>query len=539
MGFDVIQPGSSVATSLCEGESVTKHVCILSIHGRSYTSEPIRLKTVRPFVMREVQLANEAALKSVWKKSSNRTAVTQFLSNLVEDLIKEATTEWIEAQEDESVPEADCPLPLVRLRIEYSAPEGGKFEIENPQRFSNRFIGKVANTSDVVQFYRKKSALRRTRGSTRTTGGDDEEVLPGDLLAAYGGSIDNIRVEKLVQEFLDKATLSILPEKGLGDAIGQFVDKDDRHAVEAFVDETLKGLGARFDSFEELNEELVAEIVAEHKSYLEDLFDRGLVKPVRPQRRLKEKPDNWDSDIDGTWADQPAAHIRDEELLTENDDATIASDTPAARGGRGRGRGSRGGRGRGAASTTTRKTAATKKAPAKAPAKASARGRRKAAVSESEEEEISDEDMGDASEIDVPDAPDEDDEDDENDEDDDDEEPVAPKRTTARTRAGPATASKAKAATAPKAKAKAAPKAVAKPAPKKAAAATAASTRQTRLNFRNTAPNTRQSTQTLGSQASNALFHRNIVHIPSDDEDIDDEDEYFVPLPAASRGRKR
>src|SRR5699024_6861399 len=57
MNFHVMQPGSSVATSLCPGESVAKHVSILSITGREFKSEPVRLKSVRPFAMREIVLS--------------------------------------------------------------------------------------------------------------------------------------------------------------------------------------------------------------------------------------------------------------------------------------------------------------------------------------------------------------------------------------------------------------------------------------------------------------------------------------------------
>lgn len=277
MGFHVIQPGSSVATSLCEGEAVTKHVGILSITGRDFELEKIRLKTVRPFVMKEIVLAEESSLKHVWKKNANRTAVTSFLCKTVEDLIEEATNEWIEAQEDPEVERKDAPLPLIRLRVEYSAPDGGRFETENPQRFSNRFVGKVANVNDVIQFYRKKSAATR-----RKTGHDDSAPADNEsLLEAYGGSIDNIKVEKLVQEFLINATLEILPSNGLGDAIGQFVDKDDKHAVEMFVEDSLKSYLAKLREIDDLNEETISEVVEQQKSYLEQLFAKGLVKPKR------------------------------------------------------------------------------------------------------------------------------------------------------------------------------------------------------------------------------------------------------------------
>lgn len=162
MSFHVMQPGSSVATSLVPGEAVPKHVAILSITGHDFKVETHRLKTVRPFVMKEIVLSEERGVKALAKKENNRTEITRYLEGIVESLIKEAKADWLEAQgEQEDDEEREVPLPLVRLRVEFSAPDGGRFEVENPQRFSNRFVGKVANLNDVVQFYRKKATKAR------------------------------------------------------------------------------------------------------------------------------------------------------------------------------------------------------------------------------------------------------------------------------------------------------------------------------------------------------------------------------------------
>ena len=163
-GFHVMQPGSSVATSLMPGEAVPKHVAVLSITGKEFTTEPIRLKSVRPFVMKEIVLAEEQAIKDreIWRMSDNRSKVTQHLEKIVNKLIDDAKREWLELQDDDDDDAAiEVPLPLVRLRVEYSAPDNGQFNCENPQRFSGRYQGKVANTQDVVQFYRKKRTANR------------------------------------------------------------------------------------------------------------------------------------------------------------------------------------------------------------------------------------------------------------------------------------------------------------------------------------------------------------------------------------------
>ena len=56
-GFFVVQPGSSVVTSLMPGEAVKKQVGILEIKAQKCRLLPVPLLTVRPFVIEEVVLA--------------------------------------------------------------------------------------------------------------------------------------------------------------------------------------------------------------------------------------------------------------------------------------------------------------------------------------------------------------------------------------------------------------------------------------------------------------------------------------------------
>jgi double-strand break repair protein MRE11 len=156
--FHVMQPGSSVATSLVPGEAVPKHVAIVEITGKNFEVKKHRLKTVRPFVTREIVLATDPRFKKLAKMNDNRTALTAELIKVVDELIEEANSEWLELQgeEAENIKQEDIPRPLIRLRVESSAPDGGKFDTENPQRFSNRFSDRVANVNDVIQFHKKK-----------------------------------------------------------------------------------------------------------------------------------------------------------------------------------------------------------------------------------------------------------------------------------------------------------------------------------------------------------------------------------------------
>lgn len=158
-GFDVIQPGSSVATSLIPAEAVQKQVTIVSITGEGYTSKPIPLKTVRPFVQDHIVLQKMPEFKKLQNLKNNREKITKLLIQQVDEMIEKANQDWLALQDEpeHEIPDEDRPLPLIRLKVEYTAAEGGNFDVENPQRFSNRFVGRVANINDVVSFYRKKT----------------------------------------------------------------------------------------------------------------------------------------------------------------------------------------------------------------------------------------------------------------------------------------------------------------------------------------------------------------------------------------------
>ena len=362
MNFHVMQPGSSVATSLCPGEAVAKHVAILTVQGRDFRSESIRLKSVRPFVMKEIVLAEEKGMKNVAKKANNRTEITRFLEDTVHEMIEQANEEWLEAQGDRELDEDEKPpLPLVRLRVEYTAPEGGDFECENPQRFSSRFVNKVANTQDVVQFHRRKA---KSAARLKPMGGAE---VPDDAQIASSFALDSNKVERLVREFLDNQSLTMFPQNSFSDAVAQYVEKDDKHAMEAFVKESLE---TQIKSLKDMDgyvyEGDLQDALLERKSYLEEMFaQHGISRGAK----RKPKPDGWDSDLNGHWADDVNAVIHSDEEEEEEGDSDVTIAKPSAKG-----------RGRGAA--VTKKAAAPKKAPSK-----NSRSKKKLVEDDSEEDE--------------------------------------------------------------------------------------------------------------------------------------------------------
>nr|WJN24888.1 double-stranded break repair protein [Pseudozyma thailandica] len=230
--YHITQPGSSVATSLSQGETTEKCVAIIHVEKTDFMIQPIPLQTVRPFVMDDMVLSEELEEAGL---GSERSDIIKLLRRRVEGLIKRAKQEF-----EERWPGKEMPLPLVRLRVEYT-----NQEISNPQRFGQEFAGKVANPKEVLQFTKRK-ALRSGRRDQDDANApsayvdvEEEGLLPAERLA-------KVDVGKLVQEYLQAQNLDILNPEGLEGAVLNFVEKDDRDAIDSFVTKmlrnTVKGL---------------------------------------------------------------------------------------------------------------------------------------------------------------------------------------------------------------------------------------------------------------------------------------------------------
>eukprot|EP00058_Branchiostoma_floridae_P007691 XP_002593179.1 hypothetical protein BRAFLDRAFT_120149 [Branchiostoma floridae] len=119
--------------------------------------------------------------------------------------------------------------PLIRLKIEYS----GGFPMFNTNRFGQVFTDRVANPREIIHFYRKKVYEKKGGGGKEKW--DDEDLttmIPREAL-------DMSRVEDLVKRFFQEAEqngrMSLLTEKGMGEAVKEFVDKEEKDSIQELV----------------------------------------------------------------------------------------------------------------------------------------------------------------------------------------------------------------------------------------------------------------------------------------------------------------
>lgn len=502
--FKVIQPGSSIATSLSPGEAKSKSVCILNITGKECKVEPIPLKTIRPFLYKDISLNASKEMVAVANKNDNLPQVKKYCKKIVDDMIKQANAQWLAANQD-SIDEDEPlvpPKPLIRLRIEYTAPpSGGDFKVEQNRRFSKEYQGLVANDTDVFQFHRRRKGAKRA---------DKVEPDMPDEAALEESGVETVKIGDLVHEYLGAQTMTILPRNLFTDAVTQFVDKGDKKAIDLFIGDTIKvSVNDLFqeDTSNADNDDTIFE-AAMHKIRLEQekRFQDG---ELRARSGAQHRPTDWDSDTNGHWKDDASA--ADGLNDNEDDDADAMlldshspSEAPSI---------SRGKAGRAPAAKTTRKPATTKRAAAAKKASTSARaaphratrngrGNKKQAV---EEDHDDDSPMLD-------------------DDDDDDVEIIGDsgglfvsQASSAIFQEAPARSSSSKTTTAPNR-------------PTQARAGT-----QTQLNFGNVANGTGVRGASTAASTSRTSARR---HEPSDDE-IDDDDAFEPPVPPARTTRRR
>lgn len=261
----ILQPGSTVATSLSEGEGKPKHAVLLEVFRGKFKHRAVPLYTVRNFKFEDMVLSEQEGISE-----TDPDGLAKFLDNIVEQLVKQEESTFdtklsgfqggtsMEMVHSVRYPPRSfyvrklTPLvrqPLVRLRVEAT----GNWEIPNPHRFGQKYVGRVACPADILHKYtRKRKPLKRSRlflqGYARGDGLHDEdgEDNENDISLTQGGEQqDVVQIPKLVQYFLyhKKAGgtgLKFLELDRLCGAVDQFVTRMENRAIPDYVATYLK-----------------------------------------------------------------------------------------------------------------------------------------------------------------------------------------------------------------------------------------------------------------------------------------------------------
>ncbi|XP_024011912.1 double-strand break repair protein MRE11 isoform X1 [Eutrema salsugineum] len=325
MGFHITQPGSSVATSLIDGESKPKHVLLLEIKGNQYRPTKIPLTSVRPFEYTEIVLKDEGDIDP-----NDQNSILEHLDKVVRDLIEKASKKAIN--------KSDIKLPLVRIKVDYSG-----FMTINPQRFGQKYVGKVANPQDILIFSKASK-----KGRSEANIDDSERLRPEEL--------NQQNIEALVAE--SNLKMEILPVNDLDVALHNFVNKDDKLAFYSCVQYNLQETRGKLakDSVAEKFEE--DDLILKVGECLEERLKERSTRPSGSSQFLS-------TGLTSENLTKGSSGIANASFSDDEDTTQISGSVPATRGrrgsstantSRGRAKATTRGRGRGKASSAMKQT---------------------------------------------------------------------------------------------------------------------------------------------------------------------------------------
>lgn len=227
--FFVIQPGSTVATSLVQSEAEPKHMALVEIKGQHFRSTPIRMKCVRPFEYGEVSLA-ESGIDPNGRNVDE--AISKFLTDRVNDILQQVEDREAAMPPGERTPLA-LSLPLVRLKVEHT-----NFPQINNQKFGRTFMEKVANPTEILLFHRKarREAVRTIKDSSARIRSGHHDDCAGEPEVEHVVNVESLVLQNL-RSLEDP--LALFTEVSLVTALEDFVKKNNPRAISEFVDKQL------------------------------------------------------------------------------------------------------------------------------------------------------------------------------------------------------------------------------------------------------------------------------------------------------------
>lgn len=223
--YFISQPGSSIATSLCEGESKPKHIGILTVNKMKFKLEKLKLQTVRPFIFDNLILKDEEIPKNYAERLSE--SIFKFIDNYIQNELMPKAALQLSGHPKQPI------LPLLRLRIFYNSDE----EIFDEIKLTQKYCDEVANPMDIVIFRKQKNINKKSNSSNSLE--DDFE----DIAQVFNFDDDEKNWNKTVQGGIknhfslkeNKDKLTVLTVNGLNEALNRFVNMGDLDAFKGIV----------------------------------------------------------------------------------------------------------------------------------------------------------------------------------------------------------------------------------------------------------------------------------------------------------------
>ncbi|KAK5986695.1 Double-strand break repair protein mre-11 [Trichostrongylus colubriformis] len=217
-GFYILQPGSTIATSLTREEALQKNVFLIKIKGRKFQCKPIPLQTVRPMVVDEIVLDS---LPEGVRLPANGMRPSGGGFVLDEMIIDDKISEMIRSAESNRGPQQPK-LPLIRLKVTYAGPWGIMQPI-NTRQIGTKFADQVANATEMV-------VTRKVIEKKKKKGGAGLEEDQGEIIDA--ACLDQVISEHFKRQPWEER-LTVFTHSVIGKALAAFDDDEKASTAKA------------------------------------------------------------------------------------------------------------------------------------------------------------------------------------------------------------------------------------------------------------------------------------------------------------------
>ncbi|VVC24522.1 DNA double-strand break repair protein Mre11,Calcineurin-like phosphoesterase domain, ApaH [Cinara cedri] len=285
----ISQPGSTVATSMCEGESGTKYVGLLTIRTqgkKEFKIEPLELKTVRQMHFETIRLSE------CEEDVSNSKYTQEFLKQKIEDILSDLNFK-------RSGHHKQPKLPLIRLRIEYTS-ETQHF---NGIQFGQQFQDRVANSSDMILLRTEKKSIEKK-----------PRCIDDNALADIVDIEEVEKIEHIVDQYFKTASedkqLELLSVNGMAEAVDWAVNKSCPDAINRVVKHQMKKVRNYVTKQEDLDEINISEYITSYH--------------ISHTQKSKEEVNKVRELLNSQAITQPAKHQTDS--IDESNNSSVLSD---------------------------------------------------------------------------------------------------------------------------------------------------------------------------------------------------------------------
>ncbi|XP_014601680.1 PREDICTED: double-strand break repair protein MRE11A isoform X1 [Polistes canadensis] len=338
--YFISQPGSSIATSLCQNETIPKHVGLLSINKLRFNIKKLKLNTVRPFVLDTINLYKNSEIEERRNADcANPNIIINYIDEYIEHkILPKVLTQYTGHPKQPKE-------PLVRLRILYKD-ENDLFETTG---LGQKYCDEVLNPMSMILFRKIFDNSKSSNDEFFNSSLDDvtEKFQFEDEETGWTQS-----VQEYIKEYFDleenRNLLTVLSAGGLNETLSQYIIKGDEDAIKDVIQDQIS---KNKDYLKKRNLKTPDEIIYKLREYRdeknqkenEECQDVINFLQTRPSKRTQKRmqPDKNDSnnsnddnddDIDEIVINDSNDEMYDNERSTSGTSKVKGKKTTSARG---------------------------------------------------------------------------------------------------------------------------------------------------------------------------------------------------------------